>query len=119
MQRDWDLIRKVLLEVEALGNTQSRVDSNQIDGTDTETVAYHIRLLIEAQLVKGQCVQGLDGPLSCNATSLTWEGHEFLDKIRSSTMWNRIKTTAREKGLSMSFDAIKALAAYGLKAALS
>lgn len=118
MQRDWDLIRKILLQVEALGDTRSHLEADGIDGADHEAVSYHIRLLMESGLAKGVCSQGLDGPLRCAASSLTWDGHEFLDSIRSSGMWNKIKATAREKGLSMSFDAIKAVAGLVLKAAI-
>ncbi|WP_198921654.1 DUF2513 domain-containing protein [Streptococcus oralis] len=27
---------------------------------------------------------------------MTWEGHDFLDKIRENTMWNRTKTNIKE-----------------------
>lgn len=118
MQRDWDLIRKILLQVEALGDTQSQVDGGDIEGSDAENVSYHIHLLIESGLVEGVCSQGLDGPLRCFASALTWEGHEFLDKIRSVGMWNKIKTVAREKGLSLSFDVIKATATYAISSLL-
>lgn len=118
MKRDWDLIRKVLLQVEALGNTQSHVEDGDIDGVDAENVSYHIHLLIEAGLVQGDCRQGLDGPLRCFASSLTWEGHEFLDKIRTTGMWNKIKTVAREKGLPLTIDAIKSIATYAVTSIL-
>lgn len=114
MKRNWDLIRKILIEVEELGNTQSVVE--HVDGTDSEAVSYHIHLMIDSGLVEGQCSQGMDGPLRCFASALTWEGHEFLDKIRSATMWNKIKSVVREKSLPMTFDVIKAAAAYAVTA---
>jgi hypothetical protein len=116
MQRDWDLIRKILIQVEALGDTRSQFHADEVEGADPETVSYHIRLLIDAGLVDGICSQGLDGPLRCFASALTWEGHEFLDKIRSAGMWNKIKATAREKGLSLSFDVIKVAATHAITA---
>lgn len=116
MKRDWDLIRKILIEVEGLGDTRSAVE--QIDGTDYEAVSYHIHLMIDAGLVEGQCTQGMDGPLRCYASALTWEGHEFLDKIRSATFWNKIKSMVREKSLPMTFDVIKAAATYAVTAIL-
>ena len=110
MKRDWDLVRKILLAVEKLGDTRSHVDNEDVAGADPETVSYHINLLIEAGLIKGFCNQGLDGPLQCAASSLTWDGHEFLDKVRSPGVWNKVKTVAREKGISLSFDVIKVVA---------
>ena len=32
---------------------------------------------------------------------LTWQGHELLDTIRSKAVWERIKTTAKEKGVEL------------------
>ena len=42
--------------------------------------------------------------------SLTWEGHDFLDAIRSDTVWNKTKTLLKEKTLGMSFNIIKKIA---------
>lgn len=41
---------------------------------------------------------------------LTWEGHDFLDKIRSETVWNKTKETIVKKGLPFVFDVVKELA---------
>ncbi|WP_265754876.1 DUF2513 domain-containing protein [Avibacterium sp. 21-594] len=41
------------------------------------------------------------------AINLTWQGHEFLDKIRSDTAWNKIKQIIKTKGIDLSFEAIK------------
>jgi hypothetical protein len=38
--------------------------------------------------------------------------------MRSATIWESIKSTARTKGIELTFDAIKALAGYALKQAL-
>ena len=116
MKRDWDLIRKILLQVESLGDTQSQIEG--VEGMDAENVSYHINLMVEAGLVIGDCTQGLDGPLRCSASLLTWAGHEFLDKIRSAGVWNKVKAMAREKGLSLSFEMIKTAAGCAITALL-
>ncbi|MBB3213421.1 DNA-binding transcriptional ArsR family regulator [Herbaspirillum sp. Sphag1AN] len=118
MQRNWDCIRAILLAIEGLGNTQSHLEASAVDGYDSETVSYHIRMLIEAGLVEGKCIQGISGPVICHASRLTWEGHEFLDKIRSNSVWNKVKGIAREKGLSMSFDVIKMAAVHVISSLL-
>lgn len=48
--------------------------------------------------------------LSLVARSLTWQGHEFLDKIRNDTVWNSLKTTVKSKSLDLSLDTIKQVA---------
>ncbi len=119
MERNWDLVRKILLKLEAMPNTLSELYPDQITGSDEELTAYHMHLLDQAGLIKARCIRGLDTPLNCVATSLTWDGHEFLDKIRSDTVWNKVKSTAREKGLSLSLDVIKITATAAIKAMLS
>jgi len=46
---------------------------------------------------------------------MTWDGHELFDKIRSETLWNKVKSAAREKALPLSFDVVKLLAIESLK----
>lgn len=109
MQRNWDIIRKILIEIESLPTEDSVFSSNELQGVDAEAVAYHMRLLLEAQLIVGGCRNAV-GPPFCHAGRLTWEGHEFLDKIKNETLWRQIKATARTKGVDLSFTVIKDLA---------
>ena len=39
-----------------------------------------------------------------------WEGYEFLDKIRNDTVWGKIRAKIQEKGGSIPFDVMSALA---------
>lgn len=93
MKRDWDLIREILIAVEDLPDTTSRLNANAIIGYDAEIVNYHTQLLSQSNLIINNF--------------LTWEGHEFLDKIRQQTAWNKIKTIVRDKGLDLSYEALK------------
>lgn len=106
MKRDWDQIRRILLAVEsASGETRAS------DFDDPEFVVdYHMNLMIEAGLVEGRCVVTRSQIRSCRIERMTWKGHELLDTIRNQSMWGRIKEAAIERGLSLSFDAILALA---------
>jgi len=63
----------------------------------------------EAGLIDASSDKTTSG-LHCFAFGLTWNGHEFLDRVRDQTIWNKVKAAAREKGLTLSFDVIKALA---------
>lgn len=110
MKRDWELIRQILLAVESLESGAQAVRSGAIEGYDPELAAYHIHMLIEAGLVNGTCSKSINAPRQCVARELTWAGHEFLDQIRSQTVWNRTVGLLREKGLDLSFDSIKAAA---------
>jgi hypothetical protein len=113
MRRDWDCVRKILAELEAKGDANSHLSPDEVVGFDAETVSYHIKLMMEADLIKGQCVNGRT--LHCIAQSLTWPGHEFLDKIRSDSIWNRVKSMAREQSIPLSFHVITALATKAIE----
>ena len=39
--------------------------------------------------------------------SLTWEGHDFIDKIREDTFWNNTKEKIKENALPMTIEVIK------------
>jgi hypothetical protein len=115
MKRDWDCIRAILLALEDKGDTVGDIRAAQVEGYDAETVSYNMRLLIQADLIEGNCSQLTRGPLQCFASAMTWEGHELLDKIRSDTLWNKVKSTARERAIPLSFDVVKLLAIEAIK----
>jgi hypothetical protein len=110
MKRDWDLVREILLAVEACETTRGRVRPEDIAGRDGELVSYHIQIMTEAGLLMGECSRSIGAPLYCTASRLTWEGHEFLDEVRSHTAWNTIKGLARERGLDLTMGVITAAA---------
>lgn len=112
MQRDWDIVRKILLKVEANPTTNGEVGSSDIEGVPPAVAAHHMVLLSEAGLIEGGGrPNGVVGAEPWRyATRLTWDGHDLLDKIRRDTVWNRIKTIARDKGIDLTVDAIKAIA---------
>lgn len=73
-----------------------------------QQVAYHCKILHDARLIsdyKGHFASNelLDFGVGC----LTWEGHEFLDKIREDTVWNKTKDLITKKGLPMVLDVVK------------
>lgn len=109
MKRDWDVVRKILLAVEAQETSSGRVEPTSIQGYDEENVVYHMKIMDEAGLIETWSSATHSGPYRA-ALSMTWEGHEFLDQIRQDTMWNRVKGGAREKGLDLSVDVIGQLA---------
>lgn len=109
MQRNWELIRKILLKLEEQPEALGCLDSD-IKGYPPETVAYHYHILHQAGLIRAQDASTCQG-FDMYAQSLTWAGHEFLDNIRNDTVWNTIKRSILDKGLTLTFDSIKAAAA--------
>ncbi len=123
MKRDWDTIRDLLTKIEACTLPTDMVRLSDFEIERRAAVSYHIALLIEAGLVKGQMLQTI-GPEVKDffAQRLTWEGHEFLDAVRSDTVWAQTKKVFAERGVDMSFDLVKSaakeVAALFIKAAL-
>src|SRR4051794_20875922 len=111
MKRDWDCIRAILVALEDKANAADHMFPAAVEGFDAQNVAYNMRLMIEANLIDGVS----KSEIMTVAKSMTWEGHELLDKIRSETMWNQVKKLAREKGVSLSFEAVKILGTTALK----
>jgi hypothetical protein len=111
MKRDWELIRELLTKVEACTLPTEQVHLSHFEAEQQAAVSYHMELLIEAGLVDGSMSRTM-GP---NITRfvvrrLTWDGHEFLESIRSESIWSKTKSTLSENGISMTFDLIKEVA---------
>jgi hypothetical protein len=86
VQRNMDLIRKLLMEIEAEpamdGNTEFKFDT--VDGYSPEQTEYAVKMLIQAGFVEG------NSATNC-VSSLTWNGHEFLDNIKDEGIWAKTK----------------------------
>lgn len=118
MKRDWNLIRDILIAIEQSATFRDVIRPNEIDGYSEAEVSYHIALLEEAGLVTAKCIQKRED-LFCMAQNLTWQGHEFLDKVRENTTWQNFKQTLADKSISLSLESIKAMATYYIGQQLS
>lgn len=118
MKLDWQLIRKILLAVEAQESPDESIGPDDVDGWAPEVVSYHVWMLIGAGLVQGRCRTALGDQERCYAERLTFHGHEFLETIRRPAMWNEIVKTARDRGLELSFSVVQAVATMVVKKTL-
>lgn len=107
MKRDMELCRKILFEIEDK-YVDAVIYNLAIDGYSMAEVAYHCKLLHEAGLISAYSSQNADNHIYIFAVgALTWEGHDFLDKIRTDTVWNKTKDIISKKGLPMVLDVVK------------
>jgi len=101
LQRNMDLIRQIMLQVE-----QNNGDIKY----DDVSVAKHIELLVEAGLLKAYITRtDIDGAVGAYVERLTWDGHEFLDAARNESVWNKAKVITKEKVNTVSFEVLKTL----------
>ena len=107
MQRDMDLIREILLCIEAHASPDKWLEIS-IEGRSEEEISYHVKLLTQAGLVEARDVSTI-GEFSWKPTSLTWEGHEFIEAARDEAMWERAKRLMIDRGGGLSFEVLKAV----------
>jgi hypothetical protein len=109
MKRDMELIRQILLAVEA--NPSADPFSTKevaVDGYNPDVVMFHILLLDQAGLLKGIDASSNDGP-DFIVQSISWGGYEFLDTVRDPAVWRRTKSAVEKVG-SASIDVIASVA---------
>lgn len=96
MKRDMDLVREILLAVEA---APFNIDGSlTLEGKDHRVVAEHVRLLLEAGYLSTARVQYVAGKRMDLGLALSWAGHEFLETVRDPAIWSATKTNAKAVG---------------------
>jgi len=110
LKRDLDLIRRILLNIEAEGEDSSRragFANIADDGYDPEAIQYHMQLMHDAGLiVADELVPGQWWP-----ERITWAGHEFIDLARNDTLWQATKRDVESKVGSAPFQVVHDLLA--------
>lgn len=109
LKRDMDLIRDLLLKIEAAPQKPSwKALTPKGDDAESERILDHLKLIEEAGLTKSVIVS-LQGFRLPNEIELTWSGHDFLDAVRDPEIWRKTKEGA-ELAKSFTFDLLKDLA---------
>lgn len=109
MKRDLNLIRNILLDLEAApaGEATTRFE---YEGRGQVEIVEHVQLLIDAGFIDGRVRTGSrNEPLDCTVFRLTWAGQEFLAKAKNDTLWRKVLAQAEDKGLSTSMAIVNAL----------
>ena len=97
-----DLIRELMLKLEGLpieyGDNVHLLpegSSIQIDGYDSEQVAYHLDLIKQAGFIEPS--RGGAG-VGIMFSGLSWAGHDFIDSVLSPEVWTKTKVAAAAVG---------------------
>jgi hypothetical protein len=104
MKRDFELVRKLLLDFEGEGVDLSPYTEQQI--------LYHKALLLEAGLAEGpkphySSREFSEIPDRVIIRRLTWEGHDFIDAIRDEGRWQKVKDWIKEAGKILTLETLK------------
>lgn len=114
MERNWDMIRNLLIQVEELSEPDMQLTPTQGDWVEAE----HMALLCEAGYCGGSITRMEGGSPIVHLSRLTWQGYDLLDSIRNDTVWKKMTTRMANVGGKVSVEMLKQLAAYVVKEAL-
>jgi len=118
MKRDFELIRNILLDVEAAPAGQL-LNHFSYEGKAEAEVLEHIDLLAKANFIEAKVPLDGDGvPWGCHVSRLTWKGHEFLETARNETLWRKVLGQVRASSVSVSLDVLQGLLTKALKGEL-
>ncbi len=101
MKLDQDLVREILLAIEASKNDPKEEIDLVLAGRSPREISYHVELLREAGLLLARDAAYLADAVSIwRPSRLTYKGHEFLDTVRDGEVWRRTKAGAEKAGVA-------------------
>lgn len=106
MKRDLDLARRLLIEIENRGvDCSVSVLRSGPDQEMEERVRYHLRLLVDAGLLKE--VDRTSNGIPC--LRLTYQGHELLDLARDEYRWQEACRLVQQQTGGQSWTVIRTI----------
>jgi len=117
VKRDLDLVRQLVLQIEAL--PAAPPVQYRMSEIEDPMLSAHLELLIDSGLVNGKIARshGARGDV-ISVEGLTWQGHEWIEMVRSQALWNETKRLVVEQGGALTFELTKAVAGKLLRARL-
>ncbi len=108
MKMDPELLRLLLLEIEK-HEEPFAASEVEIDGYDSERIAYHAALLHDAGFLVGaehHTVRGMNFVVQ----RMTFSGHEFLEAVRRRSVWRLTRDRMERDGAGFVLDIARDLA---------
>ena len=109
MKLDYDCFRSLLLKLEDFENLDDDLHFQYMTLDDMaealpkfpkNMIAYTTLKAKEADLINASIMNADGGIYACGYSSLTYDGHQFLDNVRNNNIWNKTKSIAKELGCS-------------------
>ena len=112
MKRDLELIRHILLTLEASDYSHRVYIENFVtDEYSLETISYHINLLLDCNYIDATPIPIVRCHyIQFNVHRITSQGHDYLDSIRDDTIWKQTKEKIGNITSSVSLDIVKTVA---------
>lgn len=105
MKRDLDLVREILLWMEAQPEGRNcNTWEFDIPGRSEKDIGYHAYLMHQAGLIIAYDTTSMsDDAPSWAPLMLTWGGHEFIDAAKDNGIWEKAKKNIIGPAASVSF----------------
>ena len=119
MRLNYDCIRDVLLSLEDMLVLNEDLEPNSIFVSELcdelpdyskQDIAYSIVILEEAGYIHANIPYADDCILDIIVSGISFEGHKYLDTIRTSAVWEETKKTFKEKAIEMTIETIMLVA---------
>lgn len=94
MKRDINLMRQIMLDLEALPCIHTNISEIWLDRNldDYQTIALHVKLLADSNYLElGNCLLGYDFE-NWHINRITNDGYTFLEYVRNDTIWNTLRS---------------------------
>lgn len=99
MKLNQDCVRDILLELEKKLDLNTQLYKNDLltfssyEKYGEKDFFYILLKLTEAGYLNAKVTAGANNPVfSVNISSISWEGHEFLDSVRDNEVWKQTKS---------------------------
>lgn len=102
MKLNHDCVRDLLLTVEESDHNEILslhflLPKNKLQSYSEEDIFYTIQRLVEAGYINADTQTYFEGQ-DAIISSITWNGHQFLDNIRDKSIWEKTKEKASVVG---------------------
>lgn len=129
MKLNYDCIRDLLLCLEENLELSENVIRNEIEckyvtlntvcslmpDYSKSDIVYTALKLNEAEFITAEIDDNNSSVHAIRFESITYNGHQYLDSIRNSKIWEEVKNTFKTKAIEFSIGAIFSFAQYAIK----
>lgn len=99
MQRDWTLIREIILQIYHCNNQMEDEVILVLPDVEEHKIAYHVKLLNDAGLI----VADYRGGRYLSPLHLTWQGQEFAESCLNPSVWKSTMLRFSRAGANVTF----------------
>jgi hypothetical protein len=109
MKRDMDLIRTIMLHLEAYPDADLNLEEVVLEGYADDVVLGHLILLEEAGFIEMNVERYGGGGHQIFIHRITWPGHEFLEAVRNETIWAKSTKVILSAGFGLGWPLLQAV----------